>query len=109
GSTADQTLGAMAVAGGYPRSQTPMYYSTAESGFGDVFVPLAAAASPCDFGISPGVGVGSVSGVTADGVALSPSEFQLIGYDRVRLLGSACAAYLAGTLTNVRVLVPCPD
>jgi len=45
--------------------------------------------------------------VTADGVALSPSEFQLIGRDRIRLLGSACAAYVAGTLTDVRVIVPC--
>jgi len=107
GATADQTLGAMAVAGGYPRSQTPTYHSIAESGMGDVLVALAAAASPCDFELSPGVVTASISSVKANGVALSPSEFQLIGRDRVRLLGAACAAYVAGTLTDVRVIVPC--
>ena len=62
----------------------------------------------CRFQITPPLPAVDFSyGVFADGARLLSQEFELRGRDTLELIGQGCVDYLAGTITNVSVIVNC--
>lgn len=108
-SPGDGTLSTMAVNGGYPRQGTPSYYPIDKpQDLTDAFTAITGMVSSCFFSISPALTTGQqITGVTANGVDLPSTEYDIMGGTGVQLVGQACADFMARTITNVAVQVSC--
>jgi hypothetical protein len=105
----DGTLSQMAINGGYPRTGTPAYYPIDKAqDLEDAFQSITGMVSSCFYTISPSLtGAQQVAGVKADGVALSPGDYMILGNSGVQLIGQACAAVTSGTIKKIDVQVDC--
>jgi len=105
----DGTLSQMAINGGYPRNGTPAYYPIDKAqDLQDAFQTITGMVSSCFYTISPALTDGQrLTGVKADGVALSPSDYTISGNSGVQLIGQACDDVTSGKIKRIDVQVDC--
>lgn len=105
----DGTLSQMAINGGYPRNGTPAYYPIDKAqDLQDAFKAITGMVSQCFYTISPALTGGQqVAGVKADGVALAPGDYTILGNSGVQLIGQACADVTTGKVKKIDVQVDC--
>ena len=99
----------MAINGGYPRTGTPAYYPIDKAqDLSDAFQSITGMVSSCFYTITPALtGSQQVSGVKADGVALSPGDYMILGNTGVQLVGQACTDVTSGKVKKIDVQVDC--
>jgi hypothetical protein len=118
--TADTTLSSMAVAGGYPKSGSPSYYSVSTaSEFVSVLENLVAVAATCTFAVgTPPTDDGSTSrsqiDVYGDGSMIPRDTSHGNGWDytdasmtSVVVYGATCDKIKSGTIKSVSVKFRC--
>ena len=105
----DGTLSQMAVNGGYPRNGTPAYYPIDKAqDLQDAFQSITGMVSSCFYTISPALTSGQqISGVKADGVALTPGDYMILGTTGVQIVGQACTDVSSGKIKKIDVQVDC--
>jgi hypothetical protein len=115
--TADLTLNQMAAAGGYPRTDAPLYYPTTSTS--DLVAALnqaAAIARNCRFTVAdpPGFSRDAID-VSGDGAPIARDPTHGSGWDysdashaTIDLYGATCAAVMTGAVTHVSVVFRCP-
>jgi hypothetical protein len=118
GGMADTTLSNMAIAGGYPRSGSPSYYSVSStSEFVSVLQTLVGVAGTCTFAV-PDPPNGDTDrahiGVVIDGKELPQDTNHANGWDytsagmtAVQVYGSQCDAIMNGNAKNVEIVFKC--
>jgi hypothetical protein len=121
GSVADATLSQMAQAGGFPRQETPSYYSVATAGeLTDGVDPLIRASTePCRIALPPPPTDDGRTGrdaivIFADGVQVPHDTTHTEGWDytdasdaTVTIYGGACAAIETGTIRAITIEFIC--
>jgi hypothetical protein len=117
GSNADATLSNMAVAGGYPHSPAPSYYSVSStSEFVAVLQTLVGVATTCTFTVPEPTGDTDRAhiGVVVNGTEIphDPSmtngwEYTSTGMTAVQIYGPTCNGIMNGSITNVQIVFKC--
>jgi len=108
-SPGDGTLSQMAMNGGYPRNASPAYYPIdTPQDLTAAFQAVTGMVSKCFFSVSPPLTGGqSVTGVTADGNDLAPTDYMIVGNNGVQLVGQKCDDFTNGTIKKIQLQVSC--
>lgn len=108
----DATLTAMANAGGFPRNGTPSYYPIESAAdLTAAFATITQMVGQCFFSVSPVLtgtqSIGGVTGSTGSIMQDATDGYTIVGKNGIQLNGKSCSDFMAGTITDVKVLVDC--
>jgi hypothetical protein len=117
GTSADTTLNGMAVAGGYPHTPAPSYYSVeSTSEFVSVLQTLVGVAATCTFSVPEPTGDTDRAhiAVVVNGAEIPKDTGHTNGWDytstgmtAVQVYGPTCDGIMNGSITNVQIVFKC--